>query len=242
MGAPQRYADGVTNIGKAKTLSEMPMLDPTKVYGYFNDFFEWTATDWIVSTIEAGAGAATEAISDTETGGAVVITNDAGADDFDFFQLSRDGGINDSEVFYFATGKKAWFKIRFKGNDVDQSEYMAGIHIVNADPRNAAPTDGVWFESDDETGQVDLVIVKDSSRTVASGICTMIDDTYVSLGYYWDGVTTVHYFVNDVEIGSIGVGTSLPDDEYLALSFGHENGEAVANTMTVDYIGAWMER
>ena len=119
---------------------------------------------------------------------------------------------------------------------------MLGLWIYNADPRNAAPTDGIYFNSDDATGDVDLIIVKNSSSTVASGICTMTDDTFVSLGFYWDGVSTIHYFVNDVEIGSIGVGTSLPDDQYLPVAWGNEGGEAGAQTFTIDYIGAWMER
>jgi len=242
MGAPQRYADGVTNIGKGKTLSEMPMLDPTKVYGSWYDFFDYTAADWIVST--SGTGAVV--VSDTLAGGVGVLTTGGTAEgDFDFFQESNDGGTDDAEVYLFATGKKAWFKTRFKIVDVDQTEYMLGLHIVNADPRNAAPTDGVYFNSDDETGDVDLIIVKGSSSTVASGVCTMVDDTFVTLGFYWDGVSTIHYFVNDVEIGSVGVGTSLPDDEYLSLSWGIEAGAAgAAGTyrMFIDYIGAWMER
>ena len=118
---------------------------------------------------------------------------------------------------------------------------MAGLYLANTDPINDPPEDGIWFESADGTGEVDLVISVSDSRTVASGICTLTDDTYVTLGYYWDGIKTVHYFVNDIEVGSIGVGTSLPD-VVTSLSFGFENGEAVANTMTVDYIGAWMER
>ena len=45
-----------------------------------------------------------------------------------------------------------------------------------------------------------------------------------------------------LEQGSIGVGTSLPDDATCAISFGIEAGEAEAGAMHLDYIGAWMER
>jgi hypothetical protein len=34
----------------------------------------------------------------------------------------------------------------------------------------------------------------------------------------------------------------MPDDEDLTVSFGIQNGEAVAKTMTVDYILAAMDR
>ena len=209
MSSPKRYTDGVTNVAKGTALGEMPQLDPTKVYGYFNDFFMYSTADWVTST----SGTGSLAVSDTITGGALVITPGAATEGkFDSIQLSKDGGTNDSETFLFATGKKAWFKTRIQGSDVDQSEYVIGLHIVNTDPRNAAPTDGVYFNSDDATGDVDLIIVKNSSQTIAAGITTMTDATWVSLGFYWDGVDTIHYFVNDAEVGSVGVGTSLPDD------------------------------
>ena len=239
MGSPVRYADGVTNIAKGKTLSEMPILDPTVLHGYFNDFFEYAAADWVVST--SGTGAL--AVSDTIAGGGLVITPGAATENlFDAIQLSNDGGTNDAETFLFATGKKAWFKTRLQGADVDQMELVIGLHIVNTDPRNAAPSDGIWFNSDDETTDIDLVIAKNSSQVLVSGIATWADATWVSLGFYWDGVDTVHYFVDDVKKGEVYVGTSLPDDEYVAVSICNETGEAAANALTVDYVGAWMER
>lgn len=239
MSSPQRYADGVTNIAKGKTLSEMPTLDPTVTHGYFNDFFQYAATDWVVST----SGTGTLAVSDTVTGGALVITPGAATEGkFDSIQLSRDGGTNDSEVFLFATGKKAWFKTRIYGADVDQMEIDIGLCIVNTDLRNSAPTDGVWFSSDDATGDVDLIIAKNSSQVKVSGVTTMSDTTWVSLGYYWDGIDTIHYFVDDVKKGEVYVGTSLPDDEYLTVTISNETGEGAANALSVDYIGAWMER
>ena len=238
MGAPQRYADGVTNIGKAKTLSEMPMLDPTKVYGYFNDFFEFTAADWVVTSIN---GPGTTVVSDALPGGVVAITTDTADNDADWFQLSKDGGTNDSEVYYFATGKKAWFKCRFKITEITNADVVLGLHIVDTTP-DAGLTDGVYFVTVEDSEELDLVVRKDSSDSGVSGIHTLLDDTFVTVGYYWDGVKTIHYFINDVETGSVGVGTSLPDDEYITLSFGAKTGTGAAAVLSIDYIGAWMER
>jgi len=239
MSAPQRYADGVTNIAKGKTLSEMPMPDPTVTHGYFNDFFQYSTADWITST----SGTGTLAVSDTVAGGALVITPGAATEGkFDSIQLSKDGGTNDSEVFLFATGKKAWFKTRIYGADVSDMELDIGLCLVNTDLRNAAPADGVWFTSDDGTTDIDLIIAKNSSQVKVSGIGTWADTTWISLGYYWDGVDAIHYFVDDVKKGEVYVGTSLPDDEYLTVTISNETGEATANALSIDYIGAWMER
>jgi len=242
MSSPKRFSNGVTNVEAGSTLGMMPALDPTKIYGYFNDFFQYAATDWVLSTTEAGAGSASEAIADDETGGVLLVTNAGGSGDHDNFQLSRDGGTNDSETFLFATGKKAWFKARFKSNDGDKVTTHIGLHIVNTDPVNAAPTDGVYFKTTTATADISLVCVKDSVSSVASGLGTLGDDTFVSVGFYWDGVDTIHVFVDDAEVATVTPGTTLPTDEYLAVSFGVENGEAAANTLEIDYIGAWMER
>jgi hypothetical protein len=54
-------------------------------------------------------------------------------------------------------------------------------------------------------------------------------------------VSSIQYFVNGV-IGGSSVTTNLPDDEDMTVSFAIQNGEAVAKTMTVDYIFAAKER
>jgi len=241
MAAPMRFTNGVTNVASTNTFGQFFEPDPTKVYSYFNDFFTYSATDWVATATSVGTGTSAAAMSDTEQGGAIVITNaDADNDSF-WLQLSHDGGTNDSETFKFVSGKKAWFKARFKIDDVTQSDCMFGLHITATDPIDTAPTDGVWFQSDDGDANLDFHIVKNSVYSTASAIATMSNSTYVTVGFYYDGVETFHYFVNDSEQGTLTNGT-MPDDETLAISFGLQNGEAAAKAMAIDYIGAWMER
>lgn len=239
MSSPQRFKNGVTNVDIGKSMSQFPAPDPAKTYGYWNDFFTYAATDWVLTTAEAGAGTASEAIADDETGGVLLITNAGGSGDHDNFQLSKDGGTNDAETFKFAQGKKAWFKTKIKSNDGDQVHMFLGLHIANTDPVNAAPTDGIYFEL--TGGVINCQVRKNGVSSSETLIATLGDDTFIELGYYWDGVGLVNVFVNDAFVVSIGNG-NLPDDEYLALSFGVENEEADTNTLEIDFIGAWMER
>jgi hypothetical protein len=241
MTTPRRYVNGVATRDANHPFGQFFEPDPTRLHGYFNDFYTYAATDWVLTTAEAGAGNATEVIADDEVGGVLTITNAGGSGDHDNFQLSKDGGTNDAEVFTFATQKKAWFDTRFKSNDGDQVTIHIGIHIVNTDPVNAAPTDGIYFKTTDETGDISLLVRKNSTETSAAGLGTLGDDTFVRLSYYWDGVDTIYGYVDGVEKTSLSSG-NLPDDDYMALSFGVENGEAAANTLELDYIGAWMER
>lgn len=247
MATPQRYAKGVTNVAKGTTMGMFVDMDPSKCYGVFEDFFRYDAANtnasfhWKLTTLETGAGSATEAVSDTEAGGALVVTNAAAITDADSFQWSKEYGTTATENFLFVAGKQAWFKCRFKGNDVDQSMYVLGLHIIDTTPTASDPSDGIWFGSDDGDSYVDLHVCKGSSETETEEIASLVDDTYISLGFHYDGKAKVEYYVNDAYVGS-SVVTNLPDDEALSLSFAFGNGEAVANTMTIDYIGAWMER
>jgi len=241
MSTPTRFPSGIANVAPGNTLGNYITTDPTKLVTFWDDFAPYTAADWVKTATSVGTGTSAAAQSDTYVGGAVVITNAANEDDSLWCQHSHDGGTNDLEAWRIQSGKKAWFKAKFQGDDVDQTTYMVGIHITATDPLDTAPTDGIWFQSDDGDGDIDFHIVKDSVYTTASAISTMTDATDVTVGFYWDGVDTIHYFVDDVEQGTLSSGT-IPDDEYMAISFGCQNGEAVANTMTVDYIMAAIER
>ena len=76
----------------------------------FTDFFEHTTTDWILTTVEAGGSSATEALADA-AGGILVVTNDAGDNDYDAFQWAGNKGAV-AETFKFVAGKRS-LKFRF---------------------------------------------------------------------------------------------------------------------------------
>lgn len=226
-----RFPNGVTTVAKADNLGQFGLPDPTGWHTYFNDFDTYTAADWTITTTEAGAGNATEALTDAD-GGVLLITNDDADNDADFFNKV-------GESFTFASGKKLFFKAKLKVSDATQSDLVVGLQITDTTP--LAVTDGVYFRKDDGDTNVDFVVIKNSTATTASAITTMADDTYITLGFYYDGVSEVQYFADGVKLGT-SVTTNLPDDEVLTVSFGIQNGAAAAKTMSVDYIFASKER
>lgn len=226
-----RFPAGVSNARKGSTLAMMGMLDPTLYHTWFDDFDKYTAADWTITTTELGAGSATEAVGNLD-GGVLVITNDAADNDADFFQLV-------AETFKFVAGKELWFKARFKVSDVTQSDFVFGLQITDTSP--LAVTDGVYFRKDDGDAILDCVTIKNSTATTESLSGLLADDTYVILGFHYDGKSGVEWFVNDVKRVTTAL-TNLPDDEELTISFGVQNGEAVAKIMSVDYIFVAKER
>lgn len=219
------HPNGVTNVAETSTLGNFVSMDPTKVHTYFNDFDTYTAGDWTITTTEAGAGDATEALTDAD-GGVLLVTNDAADNDLDFFQKV-------GESFKFVAGKELWFKARFKVSDATQSDFVIGLQITDTTMLDV--TDGVFFQKDDGDALLDFHVEKNNTASDATGIATVVSDTYLSVGFYYNGIDRVYYFVNDANLGYLAT-TNLPDDEELTISFGLQNGEAVAKTMSLDYL------
>lgn len=231
MSVPTRYPNGVTNESVTSLYGQYGLPNPGKWHTYFDDFDTYTAADWTITTTEAGAGSATEALAN-EDGGVLLITNDNADNDRDFFNKI-------GESFLFEAGKKLIFEARFKVNDATESDIIMGLQITDTTPLDV--TDGVFFQKDDGDTNIDFHVEKNNTSTDATAIATLADDTYVKLGFYYDGKSEIQYFVDGVKIGTAAT-TNLPDDEELTISFGIQNGAAAAKTMSVDYIFAAKER
>ena len=81
------FTSGVTNVSADGSLGKIKQPDPTKYHLFHEDFDKYTAADWVITTTEAGSGAATEALAAGD-GGLLVITNDDADNDADFLQWS----------------------------------------------------------------------------------------------------------------------------------------------------------
>jgi hypothetical protein len=215
-------------VGEQSLFAELGQPAATLYHTYFEDFDYYTAADWTVTETQAGA---TQALTDGD-GGLLLITNTAA--DNDLVSLQKVG-----ESFRFASGKPLFFEARFKVSDATQSDVVIGLQITDTTPLDV--TDGVFFIKADGAATVDFFVEKNNTATTASAVATMANDTFIRLGFYYDGISAVQYFVNGSIAGS-SVTTNLPDDEDMTITIAIQNGEAVAKTMTVDYVYVAKER
>jgi hypothetical protein len=81
-----------------------------------------------------------------------------------------------------------------------------------------------------------------TGSNTATAITTLADDTFIELGWYYDGQSTIAYEVNGTVLGSVSGSSSYLPDTTCTVSFALQNGNAVARTMTVDYIFVAKER
>jgi len=223
-----RFPNGVTNVSDQNLYADMGQDSPSLFHSYYNDFDTYASGDW-TSTV---TGTGTSALTNGD-GGLLLLTNTTGATDAVFSQKV-------GESFTFASGKKLWFEARLKVSDATASAFVMGLQVTDTTP--LAVANGVFFLKSAASTSIALVLTKASTSTTNAAIATAANDTFINLAYFYDGVSTVYYFVNGTLAGS-SVTTNLPlSSTTLTVSFGVQNGAAAAKTMTIDYINVTKER
>lgn len=221
------FLGGVTQDAESATLATLPFPDPTACHTWFDDFDDYVAAEWTIT--EVGSG--TRAVADAD-GGVLVITNAAADNDHNYLQWSGATNASTVETWTFTAGKKSWFKSRLKISDATESDMFMGLYVTDTDPIGGI-ADGVYFHKADGSATCNLVVVGSSTATTTAA-ATMANDTYVTLGFVYDGIDKIEIFVNDVRVAN-SVTTNLPSTE-LALSFAIQNGTNAAKSMSIDYI------
>jgi len=226
MSDPTRFPGGVSSASSG-TFKDLPYLNTSDYVIFDEDFQRYAAGDWTVTETNASA---TEALTDGQ-GGLLLITNTATDDDRVTMQKV-------GESFKFVANKKTFFEVRFQTSDATQSDLLFGLAITDTTPLDA--TDGVFFKKDDGDANIDFASLKNSAGSTVTAATTIANATFVKLGFYFDGVN-FYLYKDGVQVGFVSAAT-IPDDEEVTPTIHLQNGEAVAKTLTVDYIKAYQER
>jgi hypothetical protein len=225
-----RLPSGVNTEPTSGIFANFPLPRDSSLIDYFNDFFTYSAGDWVVTETQAGA---TQALT-AGSGGWLLLTNSATDNDLNALQKTP-------AMLDLSATKQTWFSCRFKANDATQSDVVIGMQVVDITPLDV--TDGIYFLKPDDAATINVVCRKDASTgsTTASGIATLVDDTFIQLDWYYDGAGYLFYAVNGTVSGSLSVASFFPDTS-VTVSFAIQNGAAAAKTLTVDWVGVWQER
>lgn len=229
---PQLNAEKTS--GLREWYSQKPTDNDPSYITYYNDFIasqDYAAADWTITTTEAGAGAATEALTANDLGGSLLITNDDADNDLDSLQ-------QDEETWKMASGKRCWYETRIKIGDADDVDLFVGLGITDTTPLVTA--DRAGFQIDDANASILCKSEKNATETSTDSGQDAADATYVTLGMYWDGISKLEYYVDRSKVATHT--TNIPDDVNMAITMHVQNGSAAANTLTVDYIQVTQER
>lgn len=225
-----RLPGGINNVTMTDIFANFPAPVATQMATYFQDFFAYSAGDWVVTETNASA---TQALT-AGNGGLLLVTNTAADDDLVGMQKTP-------AMITMAATQQTWFSARFKVSDATQSDLVFGLQVVDTTPLDV--TDGIYFLKSDGAATYSVICRKDATTgsTSASAVGSLADDTYVVLQWYYDGAGYLYYGANGSLLGSLSVASYFPDTG-MTVSFALQNGEAVAKTMTVDWVGVWQER
>jgi hypothetical protein len=232
---PTHFLGGVSTASATNPLHQFGMPDPTKWQVFFDDFIhEPFSTEWTITATSVGTG--TSAISTPDlAGGCARITTAANENDGLFAQTI-------GEVFLLVQGKKTFIKTRLQVGDAIQSDWIVGLHSTDTTPQDA--TTRFLFESVDGAAAVYFNNDNGTTDSDSSTVATLADDTFITLGAYYDGAGIIRLYADDVHITTMGTRASpiTVTGAEMAVGFGYLNGAAGAETTDIDYIFVAQER
>lgn len=232
MSSPTRFSNGVSTNDAIYLMGDYPLPSPfttsgsrlTGVSEYANDF-----TNSVAEYTVTGASS-TFALTDGN-GGLGLITPGAAT--------TATAAYKTASNVAFVAGNAVWFATRIKASAVSGTKsFYVGLR------NGAAVTHGLWFAKAASSTSVNLVsTVNSTATTLVTGVATAAADTYLELGFYFDGVDLYVYnnnlLVARVASPTIGAtGTTLTN---VALGPVMQITPTATDTLTVDYILASTE-
>ena len=163
----------------SKAVSQTQVVDSK----YFDDFFSLDS-NWTVTEDDA---ACTQAIED-EQFGVVLLTNKATTDNnAQQVQWSK-------EIAKPTQGKRLWFEARINcnGGDATNLDFFIGL-AATEDLTGVAdnmPANGIGFHKDDGDTNIDFSTSDGGTNIEQAAVATLANDTYVRLGFSFDGGAT----------------------------------------------------
>lgn len=241
MATPTRFLNGISTRRKTHSMGDLPIPDSvTGLSQIFDDFFIYTAAEW---TVTEDQGASTQAAS-TGANGELVLTTTTTTDN-DLVSIT-----SVRTPFRIRTGKKSWFATRVKLSDATNSDMVVGLAVADTSPIGDAAVTSiaagniVFFKADDAATLAFEVGTGGTSTKVATGIGTMVDDTYIDLAWVWDGATTISAYVDGAKVLDQTTLTNIPtSSELLGFIFSVNSGNATGTkVLTIDYMFSAQER
>ena len=237
-----RTPDGITNATEQQTMGNSGVPDPTWSHIYADDFDDYTASDFTITTVQA-VTPPTEALTPFN-GGALLVTTNTGASDAAYFQKPVAG-------FQLTAGKAAFLKFAGQLSDVVNSVFYFGLLETTTTP--LAPTDGIYISKANGAGTLTLNSMVGSALTSVAipGTEVLVNGTSFELGIEVDVLGNVAAYFNpttgrnvrNVSGGRVAVlATPGLTTALLNPSFGMENTTAASRSLTIDYIVASVER
>ncbi len=229
--------------------------DPTKYFEIFDHFttLDLAATGkWTLLSTNGTAVLGNAEDSNTPGLGGFLYMDSSATADNDYATVKATTGSTGAPFMIVEnSGKKLWYetKVVFHGSAATQNMYCIGLldsaadDILTNDTGAEAVTDGFYFRVLAATpSKIDTAVNQSGTETEEKNeAATLVQGTPITLGMYFDGVTTLTFYIDRValaDVVTIGDAGNVPNDVGLTPVFGLKDGAVgLANTrLYVDYI------
>jgi len=238
MSNPTRLYSGLSTAFPNEPLYSYPFPDPFHTgsgqfigsSSYTNDFNTLIGTDYTV----------------TGTSSTFALTNGVGGQ-----AVLTPGGATTASAAYkagtfyqFVAGNRSWFSVRFKASAVAGSvSFYVGLR------NGSSATDGLWFSKAASSTSVNLVsTVNSTSTTLVTGVITAVADTFMDLGFYYDGTDLICYsgyssvdMGPDARVSAVTIGSTGTNLTNALLSPVFQITPTATDTLTTDFVLAAQE-
>ncbi len=229
MSNPTRYSNGVSTNDAQYLNGNFPLPAPFTTSGSSLTGVAQYANDFTESVAEYTVTGASSTFALTDGNGGLGLITPGGAS-------TATAAYKTASNVAFVAGNQVWFSTRIKASLVSGTKaFYVGLR------NGSAVTNGLWFAKAASSTSVNLVsTVASVSTTLVTGVATAVDDTFLELGYYFDGVDLLVYSDNTVvaRVTAPVIGTNIPS---VNLGTVMQITPTATDTLTVDYISASVE-
>jgi hypothetical protein len=229
MSNPTRFSNGVSTNDAQYLMGNYPLPSPftssgsrlTGVAEYANDFTE--------SVAEYTVTGSASAIALADGNGGIAVLTPGGT-------TTATAAYKTTSNVAFVAGNGLWFSTRIKASAVSGNKaFYVGLR------NGSATTNGLWFAKAAASTSINLVsTVASTATTLVTGVATAVADTYLELGFYFDGLDLLVYNNNQLvaRVSAPVIGTNIPS---VNLGPVMQITPTATDTLTVDYISASVE-
>jgi hypothetical protein len=238
MSNPTRLYSGLSTAYPNEPLYSYPFPDPFHTGSsqnigsstYVNDFNTLIGTDYTVtgtsSTFALASGIG--GLATLTPGGATTAT----------------AAYKNGQFYQFVAGNRSWFVCRFKVSAVAGNvSFYVGLR------NGSSATDVIWFAKAAASTSINLVsTVNSTATTLVTGVATAVADTFVEVGFYYDGTDLICYsgastvdMGPDARVSAVTIGSSGTTLTNALLAPVFQITPTATDTLTTDFVLAAQE-
>ena len=232
MSNPTRFSNGVSTNDAQYLWGNYPLPAPFTSSGSSLTGVAEYANDFVSSVAEYTVSGSSSTFALTAGNGGLAILTPGGT-------TTATAAYKTASNVAFVAGNQLWFNTRFKASAVSSTKsFYVGLRA------GSSANDGIWFSKAASSTSVNLVsVVNSTSTTLVTGVATAAADTYLDLGFYYNGTDILVYsgdtMVARVSAPTIGSsGTTLTSANLGPVM---QITPTATDTLTVDYIAASVE-